>query len=128
MPNETLTTLVVKLRNQLQPTTSNNSDPALFDYLFFTDLEKLAKKERTKSKDHLKAMYQWADDFAGVVTETTAFILNRKLGKGATSFDKDAFIEAVANQWKIPKHELIMLASKTTKTGNPRETLEVIKK
>ena len=127
MKTETLTSAVATVRNKLQPHFNDNVDIMLFDYDFFTALESFAKKEREKAKVRCIDYADKPDDFEGTMIKTSSQLFVVKKSAAPQSFDKDAFIEAVAKKFNIEKHKLKEVATASVKSGTPRTTYTVEK-
>lgn len=125
MKTETLTSSVVKVRNELQPHFNDNIDIMIFDYDFYTKLESFAKKEREKSKVKLIDYADKPDDFVGALLRTQKQLFHVEQSAPPQSFDKDAFINAVAEQFKIDKFKLKEIATASVKEGTPRRSYKV---
>lgn len=125
MKTETLTSSVAKIRNELQPHFTDNTDIMLFDYDFFTKLESFAKKERERAKTRLIDFADKPDDFVGTLIRTSAQSFSVEQSAAPKSFDKDAFISTVATEFKIDKFKLKEIAAASVKEGTPRRTYKV---
>jgi hypothetical protein len=125
MKTESLTGGLIKLRNDLQPHSTNNIDPLLFDYQFHTAVESFAKKEREKSKNKVLAL---ADDPSkkGTIVKGQKLKLVLKTSKAPSTFDLETFIAAILEAYPdVQKHKLRTLASDSTISGSPRKSYTV---
>lgn len=125
MKTESLTGGIIKLRNDLQPKFTNNSDVLLYDYQFLTAVESFAKKEREKSKAKVLST---ADDplKEGTVIRGSALRLVLKTSKAPSSFDLDTFIAAILAAYPdVQKHKLRELAGSSNIPGSPRKSYTV---
>lgn len=120
MKTETLTSLVVAMRNKLQPQTKSNLDPMIHDYEFFTQLASFADKEREKARDKLIAFADKPADFVGTMIRTENKVFIKKQTAPVKAFSKDEFIEKVATAFKIDKFKLKELATASVVEGKPR--------
>lgn len=103
--------------DKLRPKYENNTDPLIFDYDFFTELEKYAKKERA---DKLNAIVKDPESLheSGRVVRGSAWALDLKVDQ-TNSFDKEVFIDNILTHYKdkVSRPILRELAGKSTKPG-----------
>lgn len=125
MKTASLTSGIIKLRNELQPAFKNNSDILLFDYQFHTALESFAKKERESSK--AKALSLSNDPLKdGTVVKGQKLELILKTSKAPSAFDLDTFLTLIIQAYPdVQKHKLRELAGSAVKEGSPRKSYTV---
>jgi len=115
---------IIALRNKLQPKYENNTDPLIFDYRFWTELEKLAKKEREAALDRAKA-FSSDPEKEGLVIKGKALRLMLKISSPPKAFDKETFMNTISEQFKIEKHKLREIATASVAEGTPRKSYTV---
>lgn len=125
MKTETLTSSVVKIRNDLQPHFTDNTDIILYDYDFYTALESWAKKEREKAKEKAIALSSKPADYCGILLRTTKQKLTRSISAAPQQFDLNLFIKSVSDQYKIDRFKLVELAGNSKSPGTGRTTIRV---
>lgn len=125
MKTESITSGIVRLRNELQPKFNTNIDPVIFDYAFFTALESFVKKEREKSKEKMLAMSNTPEK-EGIVLETPYQRVELKKSKASPVFDLPLFIDNVCKFYPdVMKHKLKELSTESVVEGTPRKTYTV---
>lgn len=125
MKTDSLTSGIINLRNKLQPQFTDNTDPIIFDYAFFTALESFSKKERETAKEKMLAL---SDDpeKEGIVLQTSKQIVTLKKTKPSPVFSLTDFIDAIVAAYPdIMKHKLKQLATETVVPSTPRKTYTV---
>jgi len=127
MKTETLTTGVVALRNQQQPQLNDDENITLFDYLFYTELEKLAKREREKAKKRCIDIANKPDDVEGVLFETHRYRLSLSIARPSEKFDLDTFLNSLVETYPdIMKHQVREIAAASVVPGTTfRRTYKV---
>lgn len=125
LKQSTLTSAVIKIRNDLQPKFTDNTDMLIYDYDFFTQLESFAKKEREKSKQKALDASPHADKTDGTILRTVKQELVVKSSKASDVFDLATFIDNVADKLGVDKFKLKELATVSVKPGTPRKTYSV---
>lgn len=119
---------IIKVRDRLAPKSSSNIDPTLFNYKFWTDLEKLSKKHRTLALD---AAQKLSDDASkvGTIVSGGRFILTHSVSNPISAFDKEVFIEKILEKYpSVSRHELRELATASVVEGSRRHTYSVEEK
>ena len=103
--------------DKLRPKYENNTDPLIFDYDFFTELEKYAKKERA---DKLHAVIKDPESLreSGRIVRGKAWALDLKVDP-TNSFDKEVFIDNIIEHYKdkVSRPILREIAGKSLKSG-----------
>jgi hypothetical protein len=123
MKTETITSSVIKMRNELQPHFTDNVDIMLFDYAFYTALESFIKKEREKAKIKVIDYADKPDDFEGLMIRTKKQLLIAKLSKPRQVFSVDTFIEQVLKTYpNVDKFKLRELAANSKVDGAPAKS------
>jgi hypothetical protein len=85
------------VRNKLQPKMTNNVDPILFDYKFWTEIEKVSKKYRENSLNEALKLTKTpkAELTSGTVIRGGIYILDLVKGSPMNKFDLETFIDLV---------------------------------
>lgn len=118
-------TKLIHLRNELQPKSMSNTDALQFDYKFWTELEKTAKKSRDNALSVLKSA---CDDpnSPGIILKSARFITILKKSSPIKAFDKEVFIEEIIKRCpSIPRHVLREAATAAVVETAPRSTYSV---
>lgn len=116
---------IISIRNKKQPTGGSNTDVVQFDYKFWTELEKIAKKEREKA---LQAVKNLSDkpDTAGVILASQVFRTVLRVSEPFKTFDKEVFIDEIIKRHpEVPKHSLREAATAAVVDGIRRKTYTV---
>lgn len=116
---------LLSLRNDVQPKSSNNLDSVQFDYHFWTDLEKVVKKQREKAKDALLKIAKKPEKI-GIIINGGLYNTWHKASNPRRTFDKDVFIELVVKEFpEIPRWQLVELATRAVVDGAVSHTYTV---
>lgn len=120
---------LISLRNSLQPHSTSNNDAVQFNYLFWTDLEKTAKKERAKALTTVQKASKHPEK-AGIILRGAMFETELTQSEPRRTFDKEVFIDLIVEKYgeTIPKHELRELATKAVVEGNRSNTFTTRRK
>lgn len=120
---------ILAVRNELQPKSSNNVDSVQFDYHFWTDLEKLAKKQRDKAKDALLKVAKNPDK-VGVIIRGGLYDTEHKASNPRRVFDKDVFIDLIMKEFPdiISRWQLVELATRSVVDGAVSHSYTVVAK
>jgi hypothetical protein len=113
-----------KLIDNLRPKFEGNLDPLIWDYNFYTELEKLAKKERQATLDMIMRDREIKE---GRVARGKQWALDLKIVL-MNVFDKELFIENLIKRFgveKLPRHELREIAT-TSVVQQERKTFKAV--
>lgn len=116
---------LIKLRNSKQPTASGNTDVIQFDYLFWTELEKIGKKNRAKALDAVRDASEKPDK-PGTILASQRYKTVLKVGSPPQVFDKEVFIDEILK--RCPEVSRVVLrecATAAVVDGTPRRTYTV---
>lgn len=117
---------LIQIRNKLQPHSSSNSDSLQFDYNFWSDLEKIAKKHREAAKANLLILAGAKATKPGIIVRGVMFETTLKQTAPIRTFDKEVFIDHIVTNFPdVPRHSLRELATKSLVDGEPRRTYTV---
>lgn len=113
---------VANVRSQLPYNGQNEHDKSFAEYFLAKRFVKLlasivAKQEKT-IKEGIKKM-------DAVPKPSENYNVTIDYGTPRETFDKDAFITAVVEKFKLPKHQLVELATQSTKTSATPISLDV---
>lgn len=129
MKTESLTSGLVRLRNELQPSYRDNVSTLLFDYDFFTRAETFIKKEREKAKQKCIDVASVPEDKTGVLLETPTMTFELAISKPGTQFDLDKFIDAICKFYPdVMRHKLRELSTEAVVETKGRRTYSVKQK
>lgn len=102
------------LIDKLRPKYENNTDPLIFDYDFYTNLEKHAKKERENALNRLIADKPVEE---GRIVKGKMWALDLKITP-MNLFDKETFIDKILQKYKnVERHVLRELAGVSLKSS-----------
>lgn len=119
---------LLAVRNDVQPKSSNNVDSVQFDYHFWTDIEKVAKKQREISRAALLKVAKNPDK-VGVIIRGGLFNTEHKASNPRRVFDKDVFIELVVKEFpEIARWQLVELATRAVVDGSVSHSYVVVAK
>lgn len=118
---------MVKLLNKLCPKYTNNTDPLLFGYKFWTEAEKLAKKQRVDALSLcLSAAHKDPED-SGIILSGDRLRLELSVSKPILAFDNELFIAKIIETFpEIDRHVLRELATASVVDTNPRKTYKIV--
>ena len=122
---------LTRLADSLQPHfTSNQVDPMLYRLAFWTEAERIAKRERGELTTVVTSEYLSDDESsypigAKKLVAGNALELMVNISKPRETFDRDAFIDLVVQHCNIERHVLVGLAVQAMKTGNRIKTFKV---
>ena len=115
-----------QIRDRLQPKSTNNLDALQFNYLFWSDVEKIAKKERGLALDNIKIASKTPTS-PGVVLRGLLYKTTLKQTNPRRTFDKDLFIDLLCDAYpEIPRHTLREIATKAVEDGSVSNTYTVV--
>lgn len=116
---------LLRIRNELQPKSMSNVDALQFDYKFWTELERTAKKSRDASLSVLKSACENPNE-PGIILKSDRFITILKRTAPVKQFDKEVFIEEIIKRCpEIPRHVLRECATASVVETTPRSTYSV---
>lgn len=132
-PEEIVTKLVNRAFISVQLPDSNNSQvqQALSDLYIANAMASLGNAKKKAITDELKTTHAEALSKAMPnqqfeLERTNPFVLSAKVSKPRNSFDKYAFIKAVADEYDLSMSELLALSKKTMKTSAAPVSFDVI--
>jgi hypothetical protein len=113
---------LIALRNKKQPKSPNNLDTVQYDYKYWSEIESIAKKERTASLKRLKETAK-NPETPGIVMQGVLFETTLSVSEPVRSFDLELFIENILKEFpKISKPKLRELATSSVVAGSRRMT------
>ena len=119
---------LLTVRNDVQPKSSNNLDSVQFDYHFWTDLEKVVKRQREQAKAALLKCAKNPDKI-GVIIRGGLYNTEHKATNPRRTFDKDVYIDLLAKKFpEISRWELVALATEAVVDGTVSHTYTVVAK
>lgn len=119
---------LIALRNKLQPKGFGNTDVLQHDYKFWTEMEKLSKKQREKSLEVLKdaAGFKDGETKPGIIMKSVKYSTEFKQTNPVKTFDKEIFMDSIIAKYpEIPRHVLRELATGAVVDGVVRKSFIV---
>lgn len=88
---------LVEIKNSVNLAGGSNTDPVLWDYKFWSDIESLAKKEREKAKQAALSLVKPGTNMTSgnAIVKGTLFRLMFEESKPIMSFDLEKMIETL---------------------------------
>lgn len=113
---------LITLRNKKQPKSTSNLDTVQYDYKYWSEIESIAKKERTASLKRLKETAK-NPETPGIIMQGQLFETTLSVSEPVRSFDLELFIENILKEFpNLPKHKLRELAASSVVAGARRMT------
>lgn len=119
---------LIALRNKLQPKGFGNTDVVQFDYKYWTDVEKIAKKNRDAALATLKNVADFLDGETrpGVIISSVKYKTEFKETAPVKGFDKEVFMDKIIQKFpEIQRHVLRELATASVVDGSTRKSFIV---
>lgn len=110
---QTVSAAMLLISNAAPSNLQNDDDMAAHDLYVLDVLLQEVGRQHKKRMDFAKEIGRAKGDGTTIVTEHYQYSF--KVGNPQERFDKDAFITAVSEEFKIPKHKLVSLAQLSTK-------------
>lgn len=114
---------LIKMRDSIRPKGAGNTDPLMSDYWFWSEVEKITKKERETAR---KLCLDASTDplKPGVVLRSKTYMLVMKATNPIKRFDLEIMIELLLRKFKDRVY-IRECAVKAELDGDPRRTYTV---
>lgn len=113
---EAVARAIIEVSNEAPCNLQDDHDVDAHSFFVLSQFMEACKSQYSKHLDRIRANYRALPEaIDGYVTEH--YEIKIKEGTPSERFSKDEFIANVAAEFDIPKHKLVELATKSTKTA-----------
>lgn len=116
---------LINLRNRKQPKGMSNTDNLMYDYKFWTEVERDTKKAREQSKQTMLSASE-KPTTAGIVLASQKYKCVLEVSEPVRQFNLEVFINSIMTTYpKLSKPKLRELATAAVVPTKPRMTYKV---